>query len=256
MSNSIIRIEDVDDKNFLAYMQDLKNLHQNRWNEIGYPGLFSDKRFEDFMLIVNKIFLNKDQLWFKVVKYNDKIIAARLGFKFKNRVYDYLSGFDNRQFAATLRPGFMLVFTMIKDAISNNFTAVDFLRGPENYKLEISSAVCYNHSAVIKHSGSASGLRKIMFVFVKFQIKLLHKIKSESAIIKLHKAHYGKKIFLLRYIGFCFKRIKSFRVKSKLNENIEKKIQGSINMGNKTHKDYSKMENFHSQKIKVTEGCL
>jgi len=218
-----IEIIKVEGTNFLNSVQTLKRLHQSRWNELGHLGLFSDKRFEEFILRTGKIFFDKGWLWFKEVKLNNKIVAVRLAYKFKDKIYDYLSGFDYDHFRASFRPGITLIFSMIEDAVSHNYRTVDFLRGAEEYKYEFSSDECYNYNILILRPDSTSWFRRALFYLVKARIKMMFRIKTESALIKLQMRRRGKIMFLIPYLRFCLSRLKIFTAKKKTKNLKEEK---------------------------------
>ncbi len=213
--NEACKIEEVKREHFDSAMEILCRLHQKRWNEIGFPGLFSDNRILKFQSEVNKEFLKKGWLWFKVLKAEGKIISARLGYIFNNKMYDYLSGFDIIPSPASLRPGFILILSMIKDAVSIPLDVIDFLRGTEEYKFEISSTIKFNYNLAIKHTGKRKKIKDNLFKFLKLKSVLLFRLKNESAIILVHKNRYGKTAFIKPYLKFYCKRLKTFLNKSK-----------------------------------------
>ena len=247
--NSYTKIKDVNDADFLHSLQILKQLHQNRWNELGNLGLFSDKRFENFIEHVGKTFYNKGWLWFKAVEFNNKIIAARLAYKFENRIYDYLSGFDSSQHSASLRPGITLIFIMIKDAVLNNFKTVDFLRGAEDYKFEMSSDTYSNYRISVSHSGSASGLIMKLFYIMMLHIKFTFRIKTEIAMIKLHKEKHGKIMFLYPYLKFCLNRFKALAEKQKVKNYTARKIPVSKSKNDSPVHISRKNKSYHTRKM-------
>jgi len=131
-------------------------LHQQRWNRLGFPGLFADKRFTAFQFDILRLFHEHGWLWCKTANTNDACIAARLAFQFGNRFYDYLSGFDDSAVAAKRRPGLALLLSMIQDGITQRYTVVDFLRGDEQYKFELTEQSRYNWNITIHLSARKS----------------------------------------------------------------------------------------------------
>ena len=214
---SSCKVEEVDLHDFPSSLQSLRQLHQKRWNELGYPGLFSDERVGKFINEVNKEFLKLGWLWFKILKIKDKVIAARLGFKFNDRIYDYLSGFDNIPSTASLRPGLILILEMIKDAVAYPLRVVDFLRGAEEYKFEISSALEYNYHVVIKKPEAQRKLKTVLIKIIEYRSHILHRIKNEKSIVILHVKQYGKILFVKPYLKFCLKRFQTFAGRSSGN---------------------------------------
>lgn len=250
--NAGIEIINVDTANFLNSVQTLKRLHQNRWNERGHLGLFSDKRFEEFVQHIGKIFLDKGWLWFKEVKLDSKIVGSRMAYKFKDRIYDYLSGFDSEQGTASMRPGITLIFSMIEDAVLLNYKTVDFLRGAEEYKYEFSSGECCNYSISILSPLSTSVFRTILFYFVNARIKLWFRIKTETAMIKLQVKRHGKIMFLIPYLKFCLGRLKSFVVKNEEKNFKEEEIRQPHLEDDLIKRDAEKNKNYISRRVKKT----
>ncbi|NJD22501.1 MAG: GNAT family N-acetyltransferase [Melioribacter sp.] len=246
----VMEIIKVRDANFLNSIQTLKHLHQSRWNELGHLGLFSDKRFEEFIIHVSEIFLNKGWLWFKEAKLNDKIIASRMAYKFKNKIYDYLSGFDNKHSSASFRPGITLIFTMIEDAISHNYKTVDFLRGAEEYKYEFSSDECNNYNIIIIKPDPIPVLKTVLIYLLKARVKLMFRIKTEAAIINLQIERRGKIMFLPSYFRFCLNRLKTFATKNKTRKFREEKIHKTQSVRNLPERVTRKNKKYNSQRMK------
>lgn len=112
-------------KEFDSAYRDLMTLHQMRWNRLGYLGSFADDRFRAFQADVGRAFLKRDWLWFKTASMAGVRIGARMGFMFKDRMYDYLSGFDDRAPWAKTRPGLALLACMLEDAAKSGFKVLD-----------------------------------------------------------------------------------------------------------------------------------
>ncbi|MGH2568725.1 MAG: GNAT family N-acetyltransferase, partial [Bacteroidota bacterium] len=116
-----------------SVFRDLVILHQQRWNRAGYVGLFCDKRFEGFQREFAQVSLERGWLWLQAATMAGVRVGVRLGFVFKERYFDYLSGFDERAPWGKSRPGIALLRSMIDDAIDHRADIVDFLRGDEQY---------------------------------------------------------------------------------------------------------------------------
>ena len=209
-AGSLCKIEEVKPQTYASAFQSLKLLHQKRWNGLGYTGMFSDNRFEKFQDEISRQFMENGWLWFKTLKQNNRIIAARLGFKFNNKIYDYLSGFDVSPASASIRPGMVLLILMIKEAIENDFNHVDFLRGSEDYKFEISSSVHYNYRFFIKTNTSTNALRLVLFRLIKLRNSVELRLRSERLIIGIHIKQHGSLAFVPAYLKFYSARMKAF----------------------------------------------
>jgi len=145
-------------------VRELAALHQQRWNRIGYPGLFFETRFGRFIHDVVGRMQERGRVWLKIATSGGKTVAVRLGFCFNDAFYDYLSGFDDQSAAAKRRPGIALLLSMIEDARALNAETVDFLRGEEAYKFEMSSGAADNWrvTALSPSPAHASWLRAIL----------------------------------------------------------------------------------------------
>ena len=252
------KIEEVKSQSFASAFQNLKLLHQKRWNELGYPGLFSDVRFEKFQDEISKQFMKNGWLWFKTIKQDNKPIAARLGFMFNNKICDYLSGFDVTSSSASIRPGTILLVLMIKEAIENKFNNVDFLRGGEDYKFEISSLVASNYRIFIKNKSSVKVLRQILFQIIKLQSFIKLRLLSEKSIIALHIKQHGPVLFAPAYFQFYFGRLKMLLSRLFIFQRKPDPMPKAINpayefSGNQLQKKKYKMKNAIKNEVQEHE---
>ena len=178
-------------KEFDSAYRDLTELHQMRSNRLGHLGSFADDRFRAFQAEVGRVFLKRGWLWFTTASMAGVRIGARMGFMFKDRMYDYLSGFDDRFPWATTRPGLALLGFMLDDAARSGFRVLDLLREEEGYKFELTSNVRYNRTISIKFLGNRSHqLAKAAKVVGNFR-RVFRGIRKEAMIIRLHLAEYG-----------------------------------------------------------------
>ncbi len=181
-------------------------LHQQRWNRIGFPGLFADKRFTAFQFDILRLFHENGWLWCKTANTNDSCIAARLAFQFGNRFYDYLSGFDDSAVAAKRRPGLALLLSMIQDGMMQHYTVVDFLRGDEPYKFELTEQSRYNWNITIRLS-----VRKSNFLRSKVSDKIrlgIFLAKRERILFGVQFRQHGFPRCIVRYIQFRTPRLR------------------------------------------------
>jgi CelD/BcsL family acetyltransferase involved in cellulose biosynthesis len=140
---------------FSRAFETIVGLHQRRWNKVGYPGLFADKRFKDFQEAVLRAFHARGWLWCSTAVASGgagEAVASRLAFMFNGCLYDYLSGFDDAAPAAKRRPGLALLMRMIEEGIASSMGRVDFLRGDEPYKFEMTSASRHNWNITARRS--------------------------------------------------------------------------------------------------------
>lgn len=116
-------------------------LHKKRWEGRGYlrRSPFSNKRFLEFHRKIMEIFLAKKWVHFFCLDINSKTIAAHYNFIFCDRLFHYLPTFDMDW--SRYSPGQIILFDMIRYAISKDIKIFDFLRGDEPYKMRLSKSI-------------------------------------------------------------------------------------------------------------------
>jgi CelD/BcsL family acetyltransferase involved in cellulose biosynthesis len=186
---------------------ELVRLHQLRWNRLGYPGMFADKRFHGFLEEIAESFLEKGWLWFKTARVNNNCIAARLGFKFRDGFYDFVGGFDEKSSAARRRPGFALLLSMIEDAIECRMNTVNLIRGYETYKTELSSEISHNWKVVVHNPTLRRSLRFRLYRVSHYLEFLVRKALFEYVMFRVHYHEYGFPFFLFHYGAFRTKKL-------------------------------------------------
>jgi CelD/BcsL family acetyltransferase involved in cellulose biosynthesis len=199
----------VSNENIQKAYDELVQLHQERWNRIGYLGFFYDKKYSDFFANIFRVFLSNGWIWFKSAYSDNQCVASRLAFKYNSRYYDYLSAFDDLAPAAKRRPGLALLLDMLKDAISDNSLCLDLLRGDEQYKFELTTSHNYNWDFVITNLHKRSKSIHI-FQTMLMSIKLLCFInKREIKLFKVQQMQHGFFSSIFYYIRFRFKNLVS-----------------------------------------------
>lgn len=187
-----------------AAFQTLMQLHQKRWNEIGYPGMFSDSRFGPFISEVSKMLMQKGRLWFKSLRCNGKVAASNLCFTFSGRLYTYASGFDReRLLAAGVRgAGKALTLLQIIDAIDRGYSTVDMGHGTEPYKFSLTSSAGHNWRIVVsKGTGDSRLPRVVLFQMYSAYREFASRITCEIYILKLIAGEKGAAHALTGYIS-------------------------------------------------------
>ncbi len=108
-------------------------MHQRRWNEVGEPGSFADENFRSFMHDAAARFFDHDQLHLSVLRYHDKPIAGDVNLIGGNRrMYCYSGGYDID--SGKLDPGRVLMVESIKYMYKHDIVGIDHMRGDEPYK--------------------------------------------------------------------------------------------------------------------------
>jgi len=113
-------------------METFFDLHQKRWQARKQPGAFSDQRFRDFHLHVARSFAERGWLTLNFLTLNDEPVAAGYAFKYAQKLFCYLSGFDPQY--SKYEVGNLRHIYLIKYCIENGLKEYDFLRGGELYK--------------------------------------------------------------------------------------------------------------------------
>ena len=110
----------------------LERLHQQRWREQGCRGALSTARDRSFHRLVARRFLNAGMLMFYGIRMARRLIAVIYGFRVRDAVYSYLSGFDLEY--ARKSVGAITIGHAVQRAIESGHQVFDFLQGREKYK--------------------------------------------------------------------------------------------------------------------------
>jgi len=113
-------------------MKTFFNLHQKRWQSQGHRGAFADPKFRNFHLDVAKSFAEKEWLSLCFLTLNGEPVSAVYAFKYANKMFNYLTGFDPNH--SEYRVGHLIFLNFIKNSIENGLREFDFMRGGESYK--------------------------------------------------------------------------------------------------------------------------
>lgn len=168
-------------------LQLLSQLHQKRWNEIGYPGLFADSRFGALIKDISKSLKQNGRLWLKVLRHEGKAIAVNLCFKFNGTMYTYASGFDRDSAAAgTSGAGSALVFQNIIDSIESRCSVIDMGRGTESYKFQFTSNTRQSWRLRLKLSEeSSAAIRAYVYRIYTLWNRALSRFTCEVTIARV-----------------------------------------------------------------------
>jgi CelD/BcsL family acetyltransferase involved in cellulose biosynthesis len=110
----------------------LERLHQQRWREEGCRGALSTARDRSFHRMVARQFLKAGMLMFYGIRMAGTLIAVIYGYRVRDRVYSYLSGFDLGY--ARKSVGAITISYAVRRAIESGCQAFDLLQGKESYK--------------------------------------------------------------------------------------------------------------------------
>lgn len=183
-------------------LQSLSMLHQKRWNAIGYPGLFSDYRFESLQRDLVKALGKKGKVWIKVLRHQGKPIAARLGFKHNGQVCDYLSGFELTRRSGSPNysgAGMALILSVVKESIESKCGVFDLARGDEAYKSDLTSTVTRNYRVSVRPKRD-HGRRYFTYKMSSGRYSLVSRINCESTIFSMIAKERGGLLAVPSYI--------------------------------------------------------
>jgi CelD/BcsL family acetyltransferase involved in cellulose biosynthesis len=113
-------------------MSSFFDLHQKRWRSQGQSGAFADKTFRDFHRDVAMSFAEKGELNLCFLTLNDEPVSTIYAFKYAQKMFNYLSGFDPQY--SEYRVGHLVFLNLIEYSINNGIREFDFMRGDESYK--------------------------------------------------------------------------------------------------------------------------
>lgn len=127
----------------------LIEMHQKRWNKIGYPGAFQDERFRAFFKEISITAYREERLWIKQAVDESGICAVRMLLKYNGRYYDYMSGYNDDSPSAKHRPGIGLLLELIENSFEQHIERIELLRGDEGYKQDFTKLSVNNWKIII-----------------------------------------------------------------------------------------------------------
>ncbi len=189
-------------------METLIRLHQQRWNEIGFPGAFHDERFRKFFREILYVAYQNNRLWFKQARDDRGVCASRMLLLYHGRYYDYMSGFDDHRPSAKYRPGIGLLLNLVEDALAESVEFIELLRGEESYKYDFARQNLKNWKITIPASKHINIPAKLLHAF-----SFIYKYNNRE--IQLLKVQYDKGGWWSMIGGYVRFRVNSLKYKLK-----------------------------------------
>lgn len=200
--HKIFRIEDLTNEHDVSrHFDELVQLHQERWNRIGFLGAFAGKINYSFQKEVNERFLRKG--WLQLRRLTpldepDRTVAIDLNYKYKKRLYGIYCAVDEQSAHFCKGPGSTLLYATLKEGSENGCKLYDFLSGKESYKQSVSNHSISSYTVVVGISVGAYGVpsgwvkklmyRKRQLIRKRAQLRvLLHTHKSGTALFEFAK---------------------------------------------------------------------
>lgn len=188
--------------------EDIIRLHQERWNKLGFPGVFYDKRFERFFRDTIDYAYENNWLWFKQTRDKEGVCASRMLLKYNNRYFDYISGFDDDRDSAKYRPGIALLIDVVKDGIEERAKTIELLRGEERYKYDFTSKNFNNWKIRVALPRKTTLFRRAAaysFMVLAFIYKYACR---ECQLLDVQRTQSGFRKMIPGYISFRWKSLK------------------------------------------------
>ena len=107
-------------------------LHQKRHKSKGELGKFCTKASKKSFHDMSKLMCEAGMLRIEILKIDSVLASINFILVLNNKKYNYLSGM-NPAFS-NFKPGKLLIYYMMEDAIKKGYKVFDFLQGAEDYK--------------------------------------------------------------------------------------------------------------------------
>ncbi len=177
----------------------LIQLHQDKWNKIGYPGAFQDERFREFFKEISFAAFRDNRLWLKQAVDEGGVCAVRMLLMYNGRYYDYMSGYDEDSPSAKYRPGIGLLLDLVENSLEMPIERIELLRGTEGYKDDFTHLAFNNWKITIPEFrnwkmgwGLPTAIIELCSIFLKY-------FKREKMLLKVQ---YKKVGFLYMFSGY------------------------------------------------------
>lgn len=189
-------------------LENLIEMHQNRWNHIGFPGVFYDERFTSFFKDLTHKAFQEQWLWFKQAYDEEGVCASRMILRFNGRYYDYISGFDGQRKSSKARPGIGLLLDCVDEAIKKGAASVELLRGEEPYKYDFTSETINSWMLQIDLRENQSYIKTAARYLISVMAIFYTHIQRETELMNVQKLQKGIFKMLPGYIAFRWQSVK------------------------------------------------
>ena len=152
-------------ENLSEYIDSFMELHQKRHNSKGELGKFFTKARKEKFQELSKLLCEAGMLRIEMLEIDSQLAAINFMLEWNNKKYNYLSGMNSA--FSNLKPGKILIYYMIQDAIKKGCRVFDFLQGDEDYKYFWTNKEIQLYSAVYSRSDICYFLWKKISEFKK-----------------------------------------------------------------------------------------
>jgi CelD/BcsL family acetyltransferase involved in cellulose biosynthesis len=151
-------------------------LHEMRWRTRNQTGNFLDPRVRLFHqdVVANMGPLGRVRLYF--LWHGERAVASLYALQYKGTLFCYQTGFDPTPPDASIRitkysPGLVVIGRSMEDAIERSLREFDFLRGPEGYKFEWTSAVRMTQTVTLARRNAPVGALYLLGQWLESTLK-------------------------------------------------------------------------------------
>lgn len=137
----------------------LRELHGQRWHGAGKEGVFAQPRFDAFHDESMARLLARGQLGLLWLTVRDQPIAAHYQIIANDKVYYYQCG-RRLDVPPRIRPGIVLLALALQEAMARGLREFDFLGGPAQYKMQLTTTTRPLVRLRVARSGPAEWLRR------------------------------------------------------------------------------------------------
>ncbi|HKJ67708.1 MAG TPA: GNAT family N-acetyltransferase [bacterium] len=185
----------------------LVEFHQRRWNKVGYPGVFADKRVHDFLEDGIYQLRSEDRLLVQSVKADGAYVAVDVLFRHRDSIYLIQRGFDDESPVIKRSPGNALLYTVIKDAIDKGYQCYEFLRGEEEYKSRTATRFVTNKNVILRHQASGKRFPSQVLALLHWYTSLKTRLVLERKILSIQLEQHNFISAIGAYLRFLYQRI-------------------------------------------------
>ncbi|MDP8229683.1 MAG: GNAT family N-acetyltransferase [Candidatus Gorgyraea atricola] len=114
------------------FFSDICRVEGDSWQGKEKKGIFSKQATRDFHKEMFSVFAEKGWVDLSILKLDGRTIAYMYDYCYGKMIYSYNASFDRRY--SCFSPGTMLMLWILKDSIERGIPELDFLRGEEGWK--------------------------------------------------------------------------------------------------------------------------
>jgi CelD/BcsL family acetyltransferase involved in cellulose biosynthesis len=134
-------LELADARNASDFFDDLVQVHQKRWNDLGMPGCFAADRFTAFHRAMVRDEIPGGGAVLARLRVRQRTVAAVYGFITASKFDVYQSGVEVAEDGPVHSPGVAAHLLLMAKLCERGVTAYDFLRGTSQYKNGLSTGM-------------------------------------------------------------------------------------------------------------------